>query len=544
MYQVPIAIVGGGPVGMVLALSLASFDVRSVLINVDPTTRWFPKGSTHNCRTMEHYRRLGLARNMRKLGLPHDHPTDVGFFTNLNGWELARFSMPSEQEKIEALAHAAPTDQIPEPIFRCNQMYVEAHLLSCVRQNGRIDVRFGWRCVEIADSSDRVEIVIEDEKAGHRERISCDYLAGCDGAQSTVRHHLGISYKGEVPPEQVYGSGATMASHLRAPDLYRVLKHKTCWQYRTVHPNVRNNLVTLDGQGEFTVNTKLHPSGKHDPQAVTAMIHECIGENIDIQFLAHSPWTAGHALVADRFGAGRIVLAGDAVHVFTPAGGFGMNTGVDDAANLAWKLAALVSGWGGPKLLETYEIERRPIAFRNTAMAKEFARSMGTHVIGPEVLEANSTGDLARAAIGRDLQVLREEFAAIGIQLGARYDGSPIIASDGTHPPSDDPLIYRPSACPGGRAPHLFFPDKSSLFDQLGNGFCLLHFRGDHQVDVMTDAAAARRVPFKSVKVSITEARDMYESDLVLLRPDHHVAWRGSRLPRDCDALLAQVTGW
>ena len=266
------------------------------------------------------------------------------------------------------------------------------------------------------------------------------------------------------------------------PAFIKILKHKQCWQYRTVNPKVRSNLVTLDGEGEFTINTKLrNPEEKPDPKLVANLIRESVGENIDIEFLEHRPWTAGHALVADRFGSGRIALAGDAVHVFTPTGGFGMNTGIDDAVNLAWKLAAMVSGWGGPNLLSSYEIERRPIAFRNTGMAKELSRGMGKTSIDDDLLDDSPAGDTSRSVLGKRLEMSREEFASIGIQLGARYDDSPIIVTDGTTPPADNPSVYQPTACPGGRAPHLFLRDQSSLFDHLGNGFCLLHFHGRSQ---------------------------------------------------------------
>ena len=238
-----------------------------------------------------------------------------------------------------------------------------------------------------------MRVVIQNAETGQREEITCDYLAGCDGPQSMVRRHLGIAYSGEKPEEQSYGSGATVATHLRAPELYRIVKHNRCWQYRTVNSKVRSNLVTLDGEGEFTINTKLrNPDEKPDPKLVANLILESVGENIDIEFLGHLPWTAGHALVAGRFVSGRIALAGDAVHVFTPTGGFGMNTGVDDAVNLAWKLAAMVSGWGGPNLLPSYEIERRPIAFRNTGMAKELSRGMGKISIDDDLLHEFSGG--------------------------------------------------------------------------------------------------------------------------------------------------------
>jgi 2-polyprenyl-6-methoxyphenol hydroxylase-like FAD-dependent oxidoreductase len=545
MQHVPVLIVGGGPVGMVLAISLAGFNIRTMLVNTEPSARWFPKGSTHNARTMEHYRRLGLSHQLRQLGLPADHPTDVGFFTTLTEWELGRIAMPSEREKLAAVANAAVTDQIPEPLFRCNQMYVEAQLLKHIQTLEMVDCRFGWRCTEIVEEQQRIRAVVQNVETGQREEITCDYLAGCDGPQSTVRRHLGISYRGDRPEEQAYGSGATMATHLRATELYRAVKHRRCWQYRTVNVKVRSNLVTLDGEGEFTINTKLrNPDEKPDPKVVANLILQSVGENVDIEFLDHRPWTAGHALVADRFVSGRIALAGDAVHVFTPTGGFGMNTGVDDAVNLAWKIAALVSGWGGPKLLSSYEIERRPIALRNTGMAKELSRGAGKISIDDDLQHDSPTGELSRSNLGKTLEMSREEFASIGIQLGARYDDSPIVVSDGTLPPADDPSVYRPSACPGGRAHHLFLRAHSSLFDQLGTGFCLLHLHGEHDTSVMEAAARARRIPLKTLKVDLPEGRELYECDLALIRPDQHVAWRGCALPADCDALLARVTGW
>lgn len=545
MRHVPVIIVGGGPVGMVLALSLAGFEIASLIVNTESSSRWFPKGSTHNSRTMEHYRRLGIAPAIRKLGLPEDHATDVGFFTSLEGWEIGRIRMPSARDKQAALVQAAPTDQVAEPILRCNQMYVEAELLRQIRVRPLIDDRFGWRCVGISESADHVSVTIEHLETGRREDITCDYLAGCDGPQSRVRRHLGIAYSGGTPEEQLYGSGATMATHLRAPGLYGILKHKRCWQYRTVSPKVRSNLVTLDGEGEFTINTKLRDPGERvNADAVGELIRESVGAYIDIEFIEHRPWTAGHALVADRFGAGRIALAGDAVHVFTPTGGFGMNTGVDDAVNLAWKLAALVAGWGGPQLLASYEIERRPIALRNTGMAKELSRGMGRISMSDALLENSPAGEAARAVLKPQLEGLADEFDSIGIQLGARYDGSPVIAADGTAPPADDPLIYRPSACPGGRAPHLFLPDRSSLFDHLGTGFSLLHLHGEHRTAAMVEAARVRGIPFTTVRIAMPEARDLYACDLALVRPDQHVAWRGNELPDDSDALLARVTGW
>jgi 2-polyprenyl-6-methoxyphenol hydroxylase-like FAD-dependent oxidoreductase len=547
MRHVPVVVVGGGPVGMVLAISLAGFNIRTLLVNTEPGARWFPKGSTHNARTMEHYRRLGFAHAIRKLGLPADHPTDVGFFTALNGWELGRISMPSEHDKAAAVANAAPTDQVPEPLFRCNQMYVEAELLRHLQTLDTVESKFGWRCIAVDDSQPRIEVVIENAETGQREAITCDYLAGCDGPQSIVRRHLGISYRGDRPEEQAYGSGATVATHLRAPALYQFLRHKRCWQYRTVNPRVRSNLVTLDGEGEFTINTKLrNPDDKPAPALVADLIRQSVGADIDIAFIEHRPWTAGHALVADRFVCGRIALAGDAVHIFTPTGGFGMNTGVDDAANLAWKLAAMVQGWGGQHLLESYETERRPIAIRNTNAARAFARNVGDVPVPPEMEDDNLRGAAARAQVGAFLSTFGEEFASLGVQLGARYDGSPVVCA-GAAPPKDSLTEYAPSSVPGGRAPHVWLGEGrgpgGSLFDRLGVGFTLLRL-GSKAPDgaPLLEAAKARGVPLTVLDVPDAETRDLYACDLCLIRPDQHVAWRGDAI-RDAEKILDRVIG-
>lgn len=546
MGSASVGIIGGGPVGMVLAMNLAAFGVDSVLVNIEPSSRWHPKGNTHNARTMEHYRRLGIARQIRKVGLPPDHPTDVGYFTTLNGWELARHRMPSENEKIAARDAAATTDQIPEPLFRANQMYVEAELFRHIQTLAPVTPRYGWRCIAITEQADVVEVTIEEVATGRTERLNCAYVVGCDGGRSFVRRWLGIAYSGDRPRDQIYGSGATVATHLRAPALYqRGILNRRCWQYWTVNPEVRTNLVTLDGAGEFLFSTRIASVDEPpDPSYIAERFRLSVGEDVPFEFIAHWPWTAGHALVADGFGRGRVWLAGDAVHLFTPTGGFGMNTGIDDAANLGWKLAAMMQGWGGPGLLASFATERRAIAFRNTGMAKRFSVRLAD-VPGPLALLENSpAGAAARAAAGAVCASLGEEFASLGIQLGARYDDSPIVVPDGSTPPPDDHIVYTPSACPGGRAPHLFLPDHASLFDRFGTGFTLLRLRpAAPDAQPLAAAAGARRIPFTVYNVPVPEARDLYGTDLALIRPDQHVAWRGDRLPADASALLAHVTG-
>ena len=324
-----------------------------------------------------------------------------------------------------------------------------------------VDARYGWRCLAVADKGDHVEVEVEQVESGRREVFRGLWLVGCDGGQSIVRRTLGIRYGGKVLEPQEYGTGATVSTHLRAPALYRrVIKHKHCWQYWIVSSRVRSLLTALDGDSEFLFNTRCRSVEEPPDRGLIAQrLRDSIGEDVAVEYISYTPWTAGQALVADSFGRGRMILAGDAVHLFTPTGGFGMNTGIDDAANLGWKLAAMVQGWGGPKLVESYEAERRPIAFRNTGHAAQLTRNVADVPIAREMDEEGPAGDRARAAAGAYLSGFGEEFASIGVQLGARYDGSPIIAPDGTEPPPDDPAVYVPTACPGGRAPHVWLAD-------------------------------------------------------------------------------------
>jgi 2-polyprenyl-6-methoxyphenol hydroxylase-like FAD-dependent oxidoreductase len=537
----PVVIIGAGPVGMVLALDLAERGVQSVLVEQAESTLWYPKGNTHNARTMEHYRRLGLADAVRATGLPVDHPTDVAYFTRLNAHELQRLSMPSTAEKLAAIGEHGVTDQVPEPLHRANQMYVERMLVDRVRKNEAITCLFSTECTGFTADDDGVEIRVAHTSGGEDRRLTGRYLVGCDGPRSLVRRTLGISYQGEDAREQGFMSGLTHSTHVRIPDLHKRIIDKPAWQYWVLRPGGVSNFVNLDAGEEFLYHAMQGEAS--DDDAVRRLVIDCIGEPVEVEILGARDWIAGRALVAERFGEGRVFLCGDAVHLFTPTGGFGMNTGIDDAANLAWKLTAAVQGWAGPELLASYEQERRPVAVRNTRAALGLAKSIRDIPLGP-VLEADTVeGRDARSIAAEVLAGFTHEFASMGIQLGARYDGSPVVAADGTTPPADLPTRYLPTACPGGRAPHVWLSEGRSLFDALGPGFTLLRLGpGAPTAGNLAAAAAERGVPLTVLDVPLAEARELYERDLVLVRPDQHVAWRGNEL-RDAGALLGLVTG-
>jgi 2-polyprenyl-6-methoxyphenol hydroxylase-like FAD-dependent oxidoreductase len=546
---IPVAIAGGGPVGLMLALYLDQYGVRSVIFNSEAEVRRHPKGSTHNARTMEHHRQLGIAPQVRDLSLPINRATDVSYYTRLTGWELGRLPLPSEAEKRRAVAASSATDQVPEPLLRANQMYVEQFLLAHARTRPNITVRFGWSVT--AFQEDEAGVTVEAEsRDGKRETWRAQYLAGCDGGRSFIRRSLALRYQGFSKLDSPHYGGRMNATFFRAPTLYRDhLEKRPGWNYWIVNPELRFVLITLNDPDDFLVFSKGSDEGLMPTDAEMAdLIRRGIGADLPIKIHGHWPWTAGVALVAERFTAGRVALAGDAAHLFTPTGGFGMNTGMDDTSNLSWKLAALVQGWGGPGLLKSYETERRPIAERNTIAARELNKHLIAMPAPPEMEDDTPEGAAARRVVSAHLMTMGEEFASIGVQLGARYDGSPIIAANGAAAPPDDYVNYTPSSIPGGRMPHYWIgPGRGygdSLFDRLGKGFNLIQV-GSKAPDVssLQAAARARNVPLTAITINSADARDLYGCDLALVRPDQYVAWRGNTAPADPDKLIAQVTG-
>ena len=390
---------------------------------------------------------------------------------------------------------------------------------------------------------------------------TADYAVACDGGGSFIRKNLGIAYEGDVQKRDAYWAGQFFSVYMRIPDLYpKFVGHRRAWMYWAVNPDphTRGVIFALNGADEFMMLIK--PEGGRrevDAGEVADWVKRTIGADIAVEILGYHPWNAGQALVAERYRAGRIMIAGDAAHLFTPTGGFGMNTGIDDSANLAWKLAAVLQGWGGPRLLDSYEAERKPIGLRNTGASRQYASRMHDAVVPDDVEADGPAGDAAREAAAQ-LTYVRynhfnrpEENDAVGVQIGGRYDASPIIVPDGEPPPDNFPETYDqyvPSGLPGGRAPHLWLDDiremGSSLFDKFGRFFTLLRFDPAVETAALQKAAAARSVPLAVVDVTLPEGRALYGRDLALIRPDQYIAWRGDRLPDDLDALLARVTGY
>jgi len=545
-----VLIVGGGPAGLITAIELGRRGVPCVLLEDEPGPPRFPKANATTSRTMEHYRRLGFAHEIRALGMPEDYPQDIAYFTRYTGWELARLPGRSRREAVAAREDARSRWPTPEPLHRVQQMYIEAVLRKHAEKWPSASLRCGWRATRIERDPSEVRVHAEEIATGRRCSIDCNYLVGCDGPRSLVREALGIQYEGWAGEERDFMGGRMLAVYFRSPAFYEIVQAPRSWQYWTVNRERRSFLCAIDGRGLFVYGAQL-PRGEPGSEAFARRsLALSAGREFPFELLGTGEWTAGFALVAERFhdraDDPRVFLAGDAAHLFTPTGGQGYNTAVDDASNLGWKLAAVCDGWGGPGLLASYDAERQPIAHRNTEFARAMADSIGRVPIPPELEDDTPAGAQCRRAMGeRLLEHCKREFDIPGIHLGVFYGGSPIVVGDGTPAPADDWHRYTPHATPGARAPHVWVEDDESIFDRMGRDFTLLVLGRSREADerALVDAASQRGVPLDLLRVESEEARDLYGADLALVRPDRHVAWRGNCAPADPAYLLARATG-
>lgn len=529
-HETAVLIVGAGPVGLALANELSYRGTEYILIEQGEGKVFFPAGENIFSRTMEHLRRWGIAAELRRShAFPPDYPRNIGFCTRVGGWSLALFPGTSNRD--------APTSDIHSPeggLFFPKKAFDPALRRAAEAKGG--DLRYGHRLVSFHQEADAVTCVVED-LSGETYTIRANYLAGCDGARSLVRKALNIKYVG------TFGEGFNFAVYFRCAGLRERLRSMFAVDMAQVHTVCDENrayLTSVDGRDEWRFSMYTEAAGRFDPVDVVA---KAIGAGLAFDVLQAQPWT-GHRVVAERYREGRVFLVGDANHLRWPKGGFGANTGIGDAVDLGWKLDACLKGWGGESLLDSYQAERRNIAIRNT---NEAANNRAfDHMIQPDpVLERNDQeGRAAREIMKERLFALRQrEFVTLGIQLGYRYNDSPICVADGSLEPPDDHMLYFPSTRPGGRAPHAQLSDGRSTLDLFGRGFVLLVC--DDSADGKTFIREAERlgIPASQHRLTESDVRKAYEMPLVLVRPDGHVCWRGTSIPENLSDIWKTVTG-
>lgn len=528
-----VVIIGAGPCGLILAIELGRRGISTVMLEEKTSPARFPAANATQARTMEHYRRLGFADKVRAQGLPPDYPTDIAYFTRFTGHELARFSLPSARAATDLVKTLTGSWSAAELPHRCSQMYVERVLREQAEAQQTVSIMPGWRATAMQENAGGVEVEAEAVDGPDHRSFRAAFAVGTDGARSFTRKLIGASYSGEASVARNFFGGQMIAIYFRSPDLYRVIPHGRAWMYCTFNSDRRCLMPTVNGRDEFVFHTQLEPNQRvediSDGEA-KAMFQAALGATLDVDIIARSSWNAGYTLVADKFSRGKALIGGDAAHLFTPTGGLGYNTAAEDAVNLGWKLAAMIKGWGGPLLLASYETERQAIAKRNTKYARGFADSVGLFVPPPELEDETPAGVAARKKAAEHLNHhVRFEFNIPGITFGGRYDGSPLIVSDGTAPPPDAANAYVPTACPGGRAPHFWLADGRSLYDALGFEFTLLRLgKKPPAAAPFVTAAEDFGLPLSVLDLPGEEAHDLYACDLALIRPDQIVAWRGN----------------
>jgi 2-polyprenyl-6-methoxyphenol hydroxylase-like FAD-dependent oxidoreductase len=531
--ETQVLIVGAGPVGLTLAVELGRRGVRCIIVEQKPAPAKLPKMERCNARTMEIYRRMGIVEKVRAAGLPAHCPMDVFIVTSLIEPPLLHLPYPSVAEARAQIA-AKNDGSLPlEPYQLISQYTLEPLLKSIAETLPSVTVRYG--CTFVSFTQDAAGVTAEVADAGGvTARIKAHYLVGCDGGASAVRRQFGIRLAGEANLMQF------RQALFRCDDLYERISIGKGRHYHVADGRA-TFLIVQDDTRHFT----LHATVETDAE-MAAMFEKAVAMPVDYEMLHVGEWKQ-NLLLAERYGEGRVFLAGDAVHLVIPTGGLGMNSGVGDAVDLAWKLAAVLQGWGGPGLLASYEIERRQVGERNVAASGFAARGRRAWraEYRPCLRDNTPEGAAARAQLARVAdREQRKSNDMIGAELGYRYVGSPIIWSEPGEGPPHEFIDYVPTTWPGARLPHVWLDDGTALHDRLGDGYTLLRLDG-----ARADTAALERslratgAPLDVLDIEDDAARAVYGHDLLLLRPDLHVAWRGNRPPDEPDRLAAMVTG-
>jgi 2-polyprenyl-6-methoxyphenol hydroxylase-like FAD-dependent oxidoreductase len=534
--QSEVIIVGAGPVGLTLANDLGRRGVRCTLVEQKSEPAFLPKMERCNARTMEIFRRLGLAGKIQRAGLREDVPMDVYVVLSLLEPALLHLPYPSVAAARAAI-RAVNDGSVPlEPYQLISQYTLEPLLKAEAERLDCVDVRYGCEFLEFQQTAEGVSATIRTAGGG-TETLRAQYLVGCDGGGSLVRKQLGIRLRGE-------GNLMGLRQALfKCDELFDRLPIGR-GPGRGRHYHVADDRATFLIMQDSTKHWTLHSVVERD-EDMHEMFRKTVGIPVAYDMLYCGEWRQ-NLLLADRYQDKRVFVAGDAAHLVIPTGGLGMNTGVGDAVDLSWKLAATLQGWGGPNLLASYEIERRQIGDRNIGASRyaSLGRRKWRSQWRPEMRDATPAGQMARENLARVADVeQRKTNEMIGAELGYRYVDSPIIDNI---PGGPENLFreYQPTTWPGARLPHIWLADGTPIQDRIPTeGYTLLRLNGATQVEALTEAIRAYGAPCTVLDLADDVARGVYERDLLLLRPDMHVVWRGNRLPEDPRQLAAIATG-
>ena len=543
--RVPVLIVGGGPTGLMLSVLLARYGVESLLIDRDDGPTNHPQAHVVNIRSMELFRMLGLDEAIYAEALPPEAGTNVRIVESMTGHEFACLDISPSPDQIGELMAATPARPAS-----CAQDRVEPILAGLAEKSGgRIEYRSELVGVEAVDDGALATI----RRDGADRVVHADWVVGCDGAGSATRRQVGIEMEG---PEQL---GRVVGIYFVA-DLGEVTAQRPSVLFWTIDEDTPGTFICMDGRERFVFHSPWmdddEPLESFDDARCKAILERAIGFDAKPEIRSVRPWVMT-AQIAVRYREGRVLLAGDAAHRFPPTGGFGMNTGLQDAHNLAWKLAAVVDGHADASLIDTYGEERKPIAQSNSGWSVRNAVNFAP-IVGPGAAHQAkrlASGEITIDALSQEIQTLvdgeKAHFAAHGRDLCFHYESGALV-QDGTALPEreDEDLDLAPTARPGSRAPHFGIVRDGALassLDLFESRFTLLA-TGEHGDDWRAAAAGqSRAVDTVIVGHDVADPADAFPklygvtTGAVLVRPDGHVGWRTAALPADPEASLRQA---
>ena len=526
--NVPVLIVGGGPTGLVLSILLSRFGVDSLLVEADPSTCNHPQAHVVNRRTVEILRSIGLEEAVHAQSDPLAQGA-IRFVTSIAGEALASLEPRLDESRLAARRAASPSENTS-----CPQDLIEP-LLAAKAQEGPGRILFSTELTGFERKEDGVVATVTAN--GQERRIQARWLVGCDGASSRTRDLAGIEMEGLPTLAYIVGIYCHM-------DLSRWVADRPVMLYWTIDPESPVTIIHM-GRNRWSVQTAFSgdhvPLDEFTPERCAEIVRRAVGADVAIDVRSVKPW-AMTAQTAPSWRQGPVFLAGDAAHRFPPTGGFGMNTGVQDAHNLAWKMAAVLNGQAGEGLLDTYEAERSPVAVANSEFSVRnvfgFAKVMGPGAMAQG--QRLAAGEVTLEALSAEIQGILDaeagHFDAPGLELGFCYENGALIPDGTPLPAVDNPdRDYLPSARPGARAPHLWLQrdgERLSSLDLYGGGFTLL--AGTDQAPAWRQAANQTSPKVEPVVIGDTAIdpnghwQDLYgvADGAVLIRPDGHVAWR------------------
>ena len=543
-FNSDVLVVGAGPVGLTLAMDLAQRGVKVLVVEV----RKFAEPPNVKCnhvsaRSMEHFRRLGVAPTLRNAGLPANYPNDVVFRTSMTGIELTRIPIPCRENRYTETGGPDTDWDTPEPPHRINQIYLEPLLLKhAVAQEG-VTLLNRTQVTDFVQDDHGVNVTLLNLDTQEIQVVRVKYVGGCDGGSSFVRKKIGAKLEGTEVIQRV------QSTHIRAPQLASMLPGKPAWCYYSVNTRRCGTVFAIDGHETWLVHNHLHPDEpEFDSVDRDQSIRNILGVDSDFKYeiITKEDWV-GRRLLSNRFRDGRVFLAGDAAHLWVPYAGYGMNAGIADATNLAWLLSAAVNGWAHPDILNAYEAERHPITEQVSHFVMNHAQKMikARRAVPHNIEAADAEGEAARHLIGAEAYDLNvQQFCCEGLNFGYFYEKSPIISHEAEVAPAYSMGSFTPSTLPGCRAPHFWLNDGTSLYDLLGNGYSLLRFDQGIDVKELLQKSAAHNIPLNVIDLHDQSQRSAaYQHALVLCRTDQHVVWRGNELPQSIPQFVSFLQG-